>query len=41
MVKELKNAMVRVFDAQAFLNSAGVARKVKELKKAGDCPLSR
>jgi len=35
MVKELKNAMVRVFDARVFLSSAGVARKVKELKKAG------
>jgi hypothetical protein len=34
MVKELKNVKVRVFDAQAFLNSAGVARRVKELKKA-------
>jgi hypothetical protein len=34
MVKELKNVKVRVFDAQAFLNSGGVARKVKELKKA-------
>jgi CRP/FNR family cyclic AMP-dependent transcriptional regulator len=34
MVKELKNAKVHVFDAQAFLDSAGVARKVKEFKKA-------
>jgi CRP/FNR family transcriptional regulator, cyclic AMP receptor protein len=34
MVKELKNVKVRVFDAQAFLDSAGVARKVKEFKKA-------
>jgi CRP/FNR family cyclic AMP-dependent transcriptional regulator len=34
MVKELRNVKVRVFDAQAFLDSAGVARKVKEFKKA-------
>jgi CRP/FNR family transcriptional regulator, cyclic AMP receptor protein len=34
MIKELKNAKARVFNAQAFLNSAGVARKVKEFKKA-------
>jgi CRP/FNR family transcriptional regulator, cyclic AMP receptor protein len=34
MVKELKNVKLRVFDAQAFLDSAGVARKVKEFKKA-------
>jgi CRP/FNR family transcriptional regulator, cyclic AMP receptor protein len=33
MVKELKTAKVSVFDAQAFLDSAGVARKVRELKK--------
>ena len=35
MVKELKKVKVRVFDAQAFLDSAGVARKVKDFKKAG------
>ncbi len=34
MVKELKNVKLRVFDAQAFLDSAGVARKIKEFKKA-------
>jgi len=34
MVKEFKNVKVRVFDAQAFLVSAGVARKVKEFKRA-------
>jgi CRP-like cAMP-binding protein len=34
MIKELKNVKTRVFDAQAFLNSAGVARKVKEFKRA-------
>jgi len=34
MVKKLKNVKVRVFDAQAFLDSAGVARKVKEFKRA-------
>jgi hypothetical protein len=34
MVKEFKDVKVRVFNAQAFLKSAGVARKVKELKKA-------
>jgi len=34
MVKKLKNVKVHVFDAQAFLDSAGVARKVKEFKKA-------
>jgi len=34
MVKERKNAKARVFHAQAFLDSAGVARKVKEFKKA-------
>jgi CRP/FNR family cyclic AMP-dependent transcriptional regulator len=33
MVKELKNANVRVFDAQAFLDSAGVKRTIKEFKK--------
>jgi CRP/FNR family transcriptional regulator, cyclic AMP receptor protein len=30
MVKELKNAKVPIFDAQAFLNSAGLARRVVE-----------
>jgi len=34
MVKQRKNVKVRVFDAQAFLDSAGVARKVKEFKRA-------
>jgi CRP/FNR family cyclic AMP-dependent transcriptional regulator len=34
MVKKLKNVKAHVFDAQAFLDSAGVARKVKEFKKA-------
>ena len=34
MVKKLKNVKVPVFDAQAFLDSAGVARKVKEFKGA-------
>ena len=34
MVKKRKNAKARVFHAQAFLNSADVARKVKEFKKA-------
>jgi CRP-like cAMP-binding protein len=34
VVKKLKNAKARVFDAQAFLDSAGVARKVEEFKKA-------
>lgn len=33
MVKKLKNVKVPVFDAQVFLDSAGVARKVRELKK--------
>jgi CRP/FNR family cyclic AMP-dependent transcriptional regulator len=33
MVKELKTARVPVFDAQAFLDSAGVARKVTDFKK--------
>jgi CRP/FNR family cyclic AMP-dependent transcriptional regulator len=32
MVKELKNVKVPVFDAQAFLDSAGVARKVMEYR---------
>jgi CRP/FNR family cyclic AMP-dependent transcriptional regulator len=34
MVKESKNVKAPVFDAQAFLDSAGVARKMKEFKKA-------
>jgi CRP/FNR family cyclic AMP-dependent transcriptional regulator len=34
MVKELKNVKVHVFDAQAFLDSVGVARKVKAFKRA-------
>ena len=34
MVKKLKSVKVPVFDAQAFLDSAGVARKVKEFKGA-------
>jgi len=33
MVKELKTAKSPVFDAQAFLDSAGVARRVTEFKK--------
>jgi CRP/FNR family cyclic AMP-dependent transcriptional regulator len=33
MVKELKAAKTPIFDAQAFLDSAGVARKVTEFKK--------
>jgi CRP/FNR family transcriptional regulator, cyclic AMP receptor protein len=33
MAKKLKNVKVPVFDAQAFLDSAGVARKTKEFKK--------
>src|ERR1700732_514284 len=33
MVKILKTAKMPVFDAQAFLDSAGVARKVAEFKK--------
>jgi len=32
MVKKLENAKVSVFDVQAFLNSAGLARKVVEYK---------
>jgi CRP-like cAMP-binding protein len=32
-VKNLKNGKVPVFDGQAFLDSAGVARKVTEFKK--------
>jgi CRP/FNR family transcriptional regulator, cyclic AMP receptor protein len=34
MVKALKNGRVPIFDVQAFLDSAGVARKPKEFKKA-------
>jgi CRP/FNR family transcriptional regulator, cyclic AMP receptor protein len=34
MVKELKNVKVPVFDAQAFLDSAGVARKIVEYRKS-------
>jgi CRP/FNR family cyclic AMP-dependent transcriptional regulator len=34
MVKEFKNVKAPVFDAQAFLDSAGVARKVTEFKRA-------
>jgi len=34
MAKKLKNAKVPAFDAQAFLDSAGVARKPTEFKKA-------
>jgi CRP/FNR family cyclic AMP-dependent transcriptional regulator len=34
MVKGLKNVKVHVFDAQAFLDSVGVARKVKAFKRA-------
>jgi CRP-like cAMP-binding protein len=34
MAKKLKKAKEPVFDAQAFLDSAGVARKIKEFKKA-------
>jgi CRP/FNR family transcriptional regulator, cyclic AMP receptor protein len=33
MAKDPKNAKVAVFDAQAFLDSAGVARRVREFKK--------
>jgi len=33
MAKKLKNVNVPVFDAQAFLDSAGVARRVKEFKR--------
>jgi CRP-like cAMP-binding protein len=32
MVKALKNLKVPAFDAQAFLDSAGVARKVMEYR---------
>jgi CRP-like cAMP-binding protein len=34
MAKEHKSVKARVFDAQAFLDSAGMARKVKEYKSA-------
>src|ERR1700719_1985843 len=34
MVKELKNVKVPVFDAQAFLDSAGVARRIVEYRKS-------
>jgi len=34
MVKKLKNIKVRVFDAQAFLDSAGVKRTIKEFRRA-------
>src|SRR5271169_4203752 len=34
MVEALKNVRVPVFDAQAFLDTVGLARKVVELKKA-------
>jgi CRP-like cAMP-binding protein len=34
MVKELKDVKVRVFDAQAFLDSVGVARKVVEYRRS-------
>jgi CRP-like cAMP-binding protein len=34
MVKKLRKAKMPVFDAQAFLDSAGIARKMKEFKKA-------
>ena len=34
MVKELKNVKVPVFDVQAFLDSAGVARKVMEYRSS-------
>ena len=33
MVKKLKNAKVPVFDAQAFLESAGLGRKVRKFKR--------
>ena len=33
MVMQVKDVKARVFHAQAFLDSAGVARKVKEFKK--------
>jgi CRP/FNR family cyclic AMP-dependent transcriptional regulator len=34
MVKESKNVKAPVFNAQAFLDSAGLARKVKEFRRA-------
>jgi CRP/FNR family cyclic AMP-dependent transcriptional regulator len=34
MVKELKNIKIPVFDAQAFLDSAGVARRIVEYRKS-------
>src|ERR1700681_3786528 len=34
MVKELKNVKVPIFDAQAFLDSAGLARKVVEYRRS-------
>jgi CRP/FNR family transcriptional regulator, cyclic AMP receptor protein len=34
MVKELKNAKVPIFDAQAFLDSAGVARRIAVYRKS-------
>ena len=34
MAKKLKNVKVPVFDAQAFLDSAGVARKVVEYQSS-------
>ena len=33
MVKKLKNGKAPIFDAQAFLDSAGVARKILEFPK--------
>ena len=34
MVKELKNVKVPIFDAQAFLDSAGVARRIVEYQRS-------
>src|ERR1700694_5816031 len=34
MVKELKDVKVPIFDAQAFLDSAGVARRIVEYRKS-------
>src|ERR1700693_2375506 len=34
MVKERKNVKMPVFDAQAFLDSAGIARKIVEYRKS-------
>jgi CRP-like cAMP-binding protein len=34
MVKKLKNVKVPIFDAQAFLDSAGLARKVVEYRRS-------